>query len=87
MNSEHMQKTLAALHQELSRASTLDVNTHQRMHAILTDARTLRASSGSAPSTLRPESLEELAVGFEASHPNLSVGLRQLIALLGEAGI
>jgi hypothetical protein len=87
MNQEPLQRTLAALHQELGRASTLDVKTHQRMHEILTDAGKLGTVPGSAQSTLHPERLEELAVGFEASHPTLTVGLRQLIALLGEAGI
>ena len=87
MNQERIQKTLAALHQELGRAATLDAKAQQRMRQILTDAEQLGTSPGAAQSTLHPKRLEELAVGFEANHPNLTVGLRQLIALLGEAGI
>ncbi|HEY5102047.1 MAG TPA: DUF4404 family protein [Steroidobacteraceae bacterium] len=87
MNPEHLQRTLAALHQELGRASTLDAQTHQRMREVLTGAESLGTSPGEAQSTLHPEHLEALAVGFEANHPSLTVGLRQLIALLGEAGI
>jgi hypothetical protein len=31
--------------------------------------------------------LEEAAVGFEVEHPSLAAGLRQLIDLLGKAGL
>jgi Domain of unknown function (DUF4404) len=87
MTSEPMQKTLAALQQELGRVSTLDMKAHQSMREILAAAGKLGASQGSAPPTLHPARLEELAVGFEANHPSLTAGLRELIALLGEAGI
>jgi len=87
MNSETLKKTLAALHQELSRARALDEESRQLLHEIMRDVEGLGPSSAIAPPTLRRHRLEELAVGFEIEHPKLAAGLRQLMDLLAQAGL
>jgi len=87
MNPETLKKTLAALHQELSRAPALDEQSHQLLREIMRDVEGLATSPASAPPTLRRHRLEELAIGFEVDHPALAAGLRQLMDLLGKAGL
>jgi hypothetical protein len=87
MNSETLKKTIAALHQELGRASALDEKSRQLLREIMRDIEGLGPSSGSAPDTLHRHRLEELAVGFEIEHPTLAAVLRQLMDLLTKAGL
>jgi hypothetical protein len=87
MTSETLTKTLAALHQELSRASALDEKSRQLLHEVMRDVERLGPSSGSLPDTLHRHRLEELAIGFEIDHPTLAAVLRQLTDLLTKAGI
>jgi hypothetical protein len=88
MNPETLKKkTLAALHQELSRASALDEKSRQVLREIMRDVEGLGPSPASAPETLHRHRLEELAIGFEIEHPTLAAGLRQLMDLLAKAGM
>jgi hypothetical protein len=87
MSSAALKKALAALHDELSRASTLDAKSRQLLRDVMRDAERLGPSSASATDTLHGHRLEELAVGFEVEHPTLAAGLRQLIDLLAQAGL
>jgi hypothetical protein len=87
MNSETLKKTLASLHQELGSASTLDEKSRQRLQVLMRDLDALGTSAGSGPDTLHRQRVEELAVEFEVDHPTLAAVLRQLIDLLGKAGL
>jgi hypothetical protein len=87
MNPETLKKTLAALHQELSRAPALDEQSRRLLREIVSDVEGLGPSLASAPPTLRRRRLEELAIGFETEHPTLAAGLRQLMDLLAKAGL
>jgi hypothetical protein len=87
MNPETLKKTLAALHEELSRAPTLDEQSRQLLREIMSDVEELGPSPASAPPTLRRHRLEELAIEFEIEHPTLAAGLRQLMDLLAKAGL
>jgi hypothetical protein len=87
MNSEPLKKALAALHEELGRASALDEKSRQRLRELVRDVEGLGPSSGSAPGTLHQHRLEELAVEFEIDHPTLAAVLRQLMDLLTKAGL
>ena len=87
MNPETLKKSLAALHQELSRAPELDEQSRQLLREIISDFEGIGPSPVSAPTTLRRHRLEELAVGFEIEHPTLAAGLRQLMDLLAKAGL
>jgi hypothetical protein len=87
MNRETLEKTLAALRQELGSASRLDEKSRQRLRELLRDADGVDPDSGSSPDTMHRHRLEELAVEFEIEHPTLAASLRQLIDLLGKAGL
>jgi hypothetical protein len=87
MDPEALKKTLAVLHQELSRAPALDAQSRQLLREIMSDIEGLGPSPASAPPTLRRHRLDELAIGFETEHPTLAAGLRQLMDLLVKAGL
>jgi hypothetical protein len=87
MNPETLKKTLAALHEELSRAPALDEQSRQLLREIMRDVEGLGPSPASAPPAVRRHRLEELAIGFEIEHPTLAAGLRQLTDLLAKAGL
>jgi hypothetical protein len=87
MDAETLKKALAALHQELSRAPVLDEQSRQLLRDIVSDVESLGPSPTSAPPTLRRHRLEEIAIGFEADHPTLASGLRELVDLLAKAGL
>jgi hypothetical protein len=87
MNRETLEKTLAALRQELGSGSRLDEKSRQRLREFMRDADGLDPASGSGPDTLHRHRLEELAVEFEVEHPTLAASLRQLIDLLAKAGV
>jgi Domain of unknown function (DUF4404) len=87
VNPETLKKTLAALHEELSRAPALDEQSRQLLRELMNDVEGLRSSPASAPPAMRRHRMEALAIGFEAQHPNLAAGLRQLMDLLAKAGL
>lgn len=87
MNRETLEKTLAALRQELGEGSRLDEKSRQRLREVMRDADSLEPASRSPPDTLHRHRLEELAVEFEVEHPTLAASLRQLIDLLAKAGV
>jgi hypothetical protein len=87
MNPDTLKQTLAALHQELSQAPTLDEQSRQLLREIMSDVERLGPSPAAAPPTLHRHRLEELAIGFEIEHPTVAAGLRQLMDLLAKAGL
>jgi hypothetical protein len=87
MHPDTLKAALAALHRELSRAPVLDEQSRQLLREIVRDVEGLGPSAASAPPSLRPHRLEELAIGFEADHPTLAAGLRELMDLLAKAGL
>lgn len=87
MNRESLEKTLAALRQELGAGSRLDEKSRQRLRELIPDADRLEPAAGSGSDTLHRHRLEELAVEFEVEHPTLAASLRQLIDLLAQAGV
>ncbi len=88
MTSEHLKKTLAALHRELSRAPKLDEQSQRLLQQLLRDAEKLSPSSGAADRpNLERHRLGELAAGFEAEHPDLAASVRELMDLLVKTGM
>ena len=88
MTSEHLKKTLATLHQELSRAPKLDEQSQRLLQQLMRDAEKLSPSSrAEGRPNLERHRLEELAVGFEAEHPDLAASVRELMDLLVKTGI
>jgi hypothetical protein len=81
-----LRQSLTRLHTELSATSRVDDASRRLLREVLSDIeRVLREEKKIAPA---PRSrLEALAVEFDARHPALSAGLRELIDLLGRAGL
>ncbi len=100
MADESLRQLLARVHERLSSPNTLDPESREMLATVMRDINGALAS-GSAPAdavtpaAVSPEArvsahaprIEELAVRFEADHPATAQLLRQLGALLGQAGI
>jgi hypothetical protein len=85
---QSLQQSLARLRADLARTPRLDENSRGLLRSALTDIEArLSQRDAAAGATAAPHRLEALAVGFESEHPALAAGLRQLIELLGQAGL
>jgi hypothetical protein len=86
MGSEDLHQTLARLRAELRDASSLDDESRRLLHEVTRDAERFSGKSARQPHGW-VERLEELAVRFEAEHPRLGASLRELVEILGKAGV
>jgi hypothetical protein len=85
MADEPLRELLARVHERLSSTSTIDPQSREMLAAIMRD---IDNAMSSQPSKAPPaHRLESLAVRFESDHPALAQLLRQVGALLGQAGI
>ena len=101
MTDETLRQLLARVHERLSSTSTVDPEAREMLVTVMSDIdgalRGDRARSDSfSAAPVSPEArvaataaprIEELAVRFEAEHPAIAQLLRQIGALLGQAGI
>lgn len=95
MNQESLRELLARVHERLSAAASVDGESRELLGTLMRDIE--RALGGGAPAAAETQAtggvaaqasrLEELAVEFQAGHPQLAEVLRQLIDALGKAGI
>jgi predicted component of type VI protein secretion system len=84
MSQDSLRQLLTELHQRLS-SGAVEPEARQLLGTIVRDIeRTLGTGPVAAEHASR---LESLAVQFEAGHPALAQTLRQLIDLLGKAGL
>jgi hypothetical protein len=88
MSDEHtLRKLLARVHERLHSSADVDPGKRASLQKVMQDIdQRLQARQGESTSGHVPR-LEALAVQFEAEHPALAQLLRQLGALLGQAGI
>ncbi len=91
--SSELQQSLTRLHSRLSGAASVDERSKVLLRDVLGDIERLLARPA-APSPAddagsdSPSSrLEALSASFDAGHPTLSASLRELIDLLGRAGL
>jgi len=86
MTQENLRELLAQLHTRLGHATSLDAESRQLLTTLSQDIeRALaRASEDTAPAR---NSLESTAVKLELEHPALATVVRQIIDVLGKAGI
>ncbi|MGH8227604.1 MAG: DUF4404 family protein [Steroidobacteraceae bacterium] len=89
MSQEELRELLRRVHEQLSRAPSVDEDTRRLLMKVTDDIE--RAVGASAMrAEIRHESLprlETLAVRFEVEHPALGQGLRQLIDFLVKGGV
>jgi hypothetical protein len=96
---QQLQESLTRLHTELAAAPSIDPASRKLLREVLADIeRVLHEVPPQAPkpaprsthrvsaSTSMPR-LEALAIEFDAEHPTLAGSLRQLVDLLGRAGL
>lgn len=81
-----LQQSLTRLHTDLAGTPRIDEPSKQLLREVLLDIE--RVLKDQTPAAHGPRSrLEELAVRFEVGHPTLSAGIRELVGLLGGAGL
>jgi hypothetical protein len=84
-NSNHLQHSLSQLHTLLMRTPRVDEASKRLLREILSDIERLLGNGGAVAAA--GSRLEALAVDFEAEHPSLAASLRELVDLLGRAGL
>jgi len=89
MSAAKLRDTLAALQEQLRRAPALDDEARVALRSVTADITRLLASpTGSAAvDPGQAHRLESFAVRFEAGHPGLAASLREVVDLLGKAGV
>jgi sialic acid synthase SpsE len=85
MSDHNLRELLAQLHARLGNTKSLDTDERKSLTTALHD---IEKALGSKHSITAPQPrLEALAVKFEADHPAIAQSIRQLVDLLGKAGI
>jgi hypothetical protein len=89
MSAAKLRDTLAALQEQLRRAPALDEEARVALRGVTADiTRLLNSPTGSAKvDAAQAHRLESFAVRFEAGHPGLAASLREVVDLLGKAGV
>jgi hypothetical protein len=88
MTEETLRQLLARVHERLSTTSSIDDEAREMLSTVMRDIDgTLGRPPTPATSAASAPRLEALAVRFEAQHPAIAQLLRQIGALLGQAGI
>jgi hypothetical protein len=85
MSDRDLEVLLAELHVRLKRARSLDPEARKLLTTVARDIE--NALENDDPGSVAAESVEALAVRFEADHPSLAGVLRQIMDTLGKAGI
>jgi hypothetical protein len=83
---ENLRDLLARVHERLSSSGSVDQESRELLRTVMGDIDAALARGSATPLDPQP-ALEALAVRFEAEHPAIAQLLRQIGALLGQAGI
>jgi hypothetical protein len=84
MSKRTLEEALLRLHTELQDSPQLDAESRRLLDKITADIERARGAAGGAAHVSR---LEELAVRFEAEHPELAARLRGIADALGRVGL
>ena len=87
MADEPLRELLARVHERLSSTSTIDPQSREMLATVMRDIDNAMSSQPSQVSPPPAHRLESLAVRFESDHPGMAMLLRQIGALLAQAGI
>ena len=90
MDDQELRDLLERLHSEIERHEPLDEQERELLQHLGTDIRELLARSESEeiqPESSLVERLEESVEHFEITHPELTLLLDKLLAILSNAGI
>jgi hypothetical protein len=86
MSRQDLRELLSQLHARLDGAQSLENEERLQLITVLRDIEKVLGKQEETAARARPH-LEALAVKFEADHPALAESMRQLVDLLGKAGI
>jgi hypothetical protein len=86
MSDDELRELLNQLDARLRDARSLDADARRQLTTVLKDIERALARNEPAGAAHEPR-LEALAVRFEADHPGVADVLRQIIDLIGKAGI
>jgi len=91
MTEETLRQLLARVHERLSSSGTIDPEAREMLVTVMRDIDGALGKGSATPAKAGGRAsaprLEALAVQFEAEHPAIAQLLRQIGALLGQAGI
>jgi len=87
MNEESLRDLLARVHERLSAPGELDRESRHLLESMLRDIHVALERRSPLTGATDVPRMESLAVRFEAQHPALAQLLRQIGALLEQAGI
>ena len=87
MTEETLRQLLARVHERLSSSSTIDPEARDLLATVMRDIDGALGKGKASPGRSPRPRLEALAVRFEDEHPAMAQLLRQIGALLGQAGI
>jgi hypothetical protein len=90
MDDQELHELLEQLHAEIERSDTIDKEEQQLLQHLEEDIRLLLARSESGENPSEPsmvKRLEEAIDQYEVTHPDLTMSLSKLLAILSNAGI
>ena len=90
MDTTDLRSSLASLHQQLTHNPALDAESRQLLLTVLHDIEQLVQQPPAGAALAAPAErhrVTELVARFDADHPALAAGLRQLVDTLGKLGI
>jgi class 3 adenylate cyclase len=91
MKTQELHEVLAALHEELNRAETVDHESRRLLQELMTDISKLLAVADEAEPAERPagltERLAEISKEFEDHHPALVSAIGRLADALSRIGV
>ena len=89
MDKQELHEKLERLHAELNRAESSDTNQREILQQVVTDIQKMLARQGETTEQYRGlrERLKEAVAQLEASHPEATLRMRQVIDQLSYMGI
>jgi hypothetical protein len=89
MNRQHLQDSLQKLHSELQQIDSIDVNERRLLQSLISDINELIDAGGKTDSGTEQltERLRDGITLFEASHPQATLLMGQVIDALAKLGI
>ena len=90
MDTSDLRSKLTSLHEQLTHNPAVDGESRQLLSTLLRDIERLLEQSPAGAALAEPEHrhrLQELMARFDADHPALAGGLRQVVDTLGKLGV
>ncbi len=90
MDQQHLRDLLAQLHNELAHGETLDDRSRQLLQSVHADIERVAATPSAVTADEHPQvrgRLQEAALTFQTTHPQLAANLEQTMNALSNLGL